>query len=169
VLGIVRVYELALNRIHVRRLRRQGATDHGRAGLEVIVLGQVLLFAGLLGETFLLRPDAEAGPVTWALLGIAALALALRHWCIQTLGDRWTITLFTLPGPLVARGPYRFLRHPNYVAVVIELVAFCAALQAWITLAAAGTVTVVGIAYRIRRENAILAPLRRETSPRQTS
>ena len=168
-LGLVRIYELWLNRTHVRRLKARGATNHGRAGLEIIVAGQVLLFAGILLEGYHAAPHPDATILTFSFLGIAFLALLLRHWCILTLGDRWTMMVYTVDAPLVARGPYRFLRHPNYVAVFVELAALCAALEAWITLVAAGVVTLVGLALRVHRENAVLAPLREKTVPRQTS
>jgi methyltransferase len=56
-------------------------------------------------------------------LSIFALAKLLKFWAIVTLGERWTFRVLVLPGaPLIARGPYRFLRHPNYAGVIGELV-----------------------------------------------
>jgi methyltransferase len=84
----------------------------------------------------------------------------LRWWCIATLGRRWNTRVIVVPDlPLVRSGPYRFFRHPNYVAVVVEGVALPLVHAAWIT---AVTFTVLNaglLAVRIRAEDAALATL----------
>lgn len=167
-LGLVRLYELDVDRRHRRNLHRRGAVRHGRDGLGILVASQLVLLGGLVVEGVILHRAAGLGPWTWAFLGLAVLALALRHWCVQTLGDHWTLAVYTVPGaPLVARGPYRFLRHPNYVAVAIEFCALPLAFGLWWTLAATALLGAPGLIYRVRREEAILRPLRNtEAGPR---
>lgn len=168
VLSLVRIYELVLDWRHRQHLLTRGAIRHGRDGLVILIASQIALLGGMLLEGVLLQRAQTLGPATWILLGVALLALALRHWCIQTLGDHWTVSVYTVPGaPLVVRGPYRFLRHPNYLAVAIEFTALPLAFGLWWTFAAAALLGVPGLLYRVRREESILAPLRvTQTGPR---
>jgi methyltransferase len=86
------------------------------------VLHAGLLFGAALEVVVLDRPFVPALGIP--MLIVAALAQALRYWAIATLGPRWNVRVIVVPGlPVVARGPYRFLRHPNYLAVVLEGVA----------------------------------------------
>jgi len=69
-----------------------------------------------------------------AAAGLAAASQALRWWCIATLGRRWNTRVIVVPDlPLVRSGPYRYLRHPNYVAVVLEGIALPLVHAAWVT------------------------------------
>jgi methyltransferase len=89
---------------------------------------------------------------------VVVLAQALRWWCITVLGPRWNTRVIVVPGlPLVERGPYRWLRHPNYVAVVLEGVALPLVHSAWITAVAFTVVNAGLLRVRISSENAALA------------
>jgi methyltransferase len=94
------------------------------------------------------------------MLGLVVLAQALRWWCITTLGRQWTTRVIVVPGlSRVVRGPYRFLRHPNYVAVAIEGIALPLVHSAWIT-ALTFTVLNAGLmVVRIRDESDALRRL----------
>jgi methyltransferase len=82
----------------------------------------------------LVWPRAVATPVAWLALGGALMAQALRYWAIGTLGERWNTRVIVLPGVApVVKGPYRFVRHPNYVAVVLELFSVPLLGGAWLT------------------------------------
>ena len=71
-------------------------------------------------------------------------AEALRYWAIGSLGRRWNTRILVLPGkPLVAEGPYRFVPHPNYLAVIIELAALPLLFDAWWTAAIVGVLNLV--------------------------
>ena len=77
---------------------------------------------------------ASLGPVTFAGVSFLAVSKALKFWAIASLGTRWTYRVLVLPAaPLVTTGPYRFVRHPNYVAVVGELIAMALMTRARIT------------------------------------
>lgn len=114
-----RLGELVLARGNTRRLLAQGAHEVGAAHYPLIV---VLHAAWLLGLWYLAVYRAPAGQdinLLWLVL-FAALQVA-RLWVIASLGGRWTTRIIVLPGaPLVQRGPYRFLSHPNYWVVAGE-------------------------------------------------
>jgi methyltransferase len=94
----------------------------------------------------------------WAMFAVVVLAQGLRWWCITVLGHRWNTRVVVVPGlPLVDRGPYRWLRHPNYVAVVVEGAALPLVHSAWITAVAFTVVNAGLLRVRIRTENAALA------------
>ena len=79
-------------------------------------------------------PIEGAGPGGWTSLGVLIFGAGklLKYWAIATLGNRWTYRVFVLPGtPLVATGPYRWMRHPNYVGVAGELVGMALITGAW--------------------------------------
>jgi methyltransferase len=118
VLGFItteRVAELLLARRNTRRLLKQGGHEVGAAHYPMIVI----LHAAWLGGLWLLAWDR---PMQLHWLGLFAVIQILRLWVIATLGERWTTRIIVLPGaPLVTRGPYRFLSHPNYVIVVAEI------------------------------------------------
>jgi methyltransferase len=80
--------------------------------------------------------------------GLMLLAKSLKAWAIVALGVRWTYRVFVLPGaPLVVRGPYAFMRHPNYVAVLLELVSMALLTGARVT----GPISVVFFGYLLRQ------------------
>ncbi len=88
----------------------------------------------------------------WAGAGLFAAAKALKWWAMSALGQAWTFRVVVVPGmPIVAHGPYRFLRHPNYVAVVGELASVALAAGARIT----GPLAVVGFGLLIARRIAV--------------
>ena len=92
------------------------------------------------------------------MLAVTIAAQSLRYWAIRSLGKRWNIRVIVIPGmPLVASGPYRYLRHPNYLAVILEAVSLPLAVNARRT-AAAYTLTMAALlVFRIRSEERALA------------
>jgi methyltransferase len=94
------------------------------------------------------------------MLVLAIGSQALRWWCISTLGRRWNTRVIVVPGlPLVDRGPYRFLSHPNYVAVVVEGVALPLVHAAWITATVFTLANAALLGVRLRVENTALSAL----------
>lgn len=158
-LGAERMFELWLNRQHAQELRRNGAVWIGKDGFGLILLVQVLLVAGLVVEGAL-APWSRVGWWTWALLAAALLLQGLRYWVIATLGWRWTIRVATVPGsPRIVRGPYRFLRHPNYVVVALETLVLPLAFACWGTLLVVLPLNLVALRRRIRLEERALRAL----------
>lgn len=155
VLGLVvaqRLIELAIARRNTRRLLAQGAVEVGQGQYPLIVI----LHAAWLAALAVLVP-ADAAPI-WPLLGLFALLQVARVWVIASLGQYWTTRVITLPGaPLVRRGPYRWLRHPNYLVVVLEIAVLPLAFGAiWIAVIFSALNTAL-LGYRIRIETAALA------------
>jgi methyltransferase len=110
-----RLGELWLSARNERRLRKAGAVEVGRSHYPLMVT----LHAAWLVGLWLLAWDR---PADWWLIAAYAVLQIARYWVIVSLGERWTTRVLVLPGaPLVRNGPYRFLRHPNYVVVALEI------------------------------------------------
>lgn len=126
-------------------------------GFAGIVAVHALFFLGMAAEGAL-APWARLGSWTAPALVVAAGAEALRWWSIHTLGPRWNVRVLVHPDtPLVADGPYRWTRHPNYVAVAVLLVAVPAAFGCWATAGAMLVLHPLALWRRVRIEDAALA------------
>ncbi len=158
--GVERLVELVISARHARAAFAQGGLEYGRGHFPWMVALHTGLLAACLAEVFL--ADRPFLPwLGWPMLGLVVLSQALRYWCIATLGTQWNTRVIVVPGlRLVARGPYRWLRHPNYIAVVIEGFALPLVHTAWIT-ALSFTVldAVLLLGFRIPIENRALAAL----------
>jgi methyltransferase len=119
----------------------------------------VVLHTGLLVACLIEAAHRSFIPALgWPMIAVVVLAQALRWWCIAVLGPRWNTRVIVVPGlPLVERGPYRWLRHPNYVAVVLEGIALPLVHSAWITAVVFTVVNAGLLRVRISSENAALA------------
>lgn len=132
-MGFERLAELAVSARNARWAFARGGIEAGRGHFPAMVALHTALLAGCLVEVAV----ADRPFLPWLGLPMLALALgsqALRWWCITALGARWNTRVIVVPGlPLVTRGPYRWLRHPNYVAVVVEGFALPLVHTAWAT------------------------------------
>lgn len=152
VVALQRLGELWLSRRNTRRLLGQGGVEHGARHYPLIVALHLAWLAALV-----LWVDADTAP-SWPFL-VLYLALQLaRVWTLWSLGRFWSARVITLPSaPLVRRGPYRFLRHPNYVVVSAEIAVLPLVFGAW-ELALGFTLANLAILrHRITVENAALA------------
>ena len=131
-----RLAELVVARRNGEWPLSKGGVEYGRAHYPPMVLLHTgFLVACLVEVTVADRPFVPA--LGWVMLGLVVLAQALRWWCIRTLGRRWNTRVIVLPGvPLVRSGPYRWLSHPNYLAVVVEGFALPLVHSAWVTAVA---------------------------------
>jgi len=153
--ALLRVAELVHARRNERRLRAAGGVEHGARHYPLFVL----LHGTWLAALFALVP-ADATASSW-LLGAFALLQLGRLWVILSLGRYWTTRVIAVPDvPLVRRGPYRWLRHPNYLVVALELAVLPLAFGAW-QIAAVFSVFNAGLLWhRIRVEDEVLAQRR---------
>jgi len=119
-----RILELWLSRRNAQRAFRAGAVEAGRGHYPAIVAFHTAFLASCFLELEVFHPTAPP-LVEDAALAVAVLAQALRYWAIVTLGERWNSRIIVWPDRAPVRsGPYRFLRHPNYLAIIAELAAF---------------------------------------------
>lgn len=164
--AVQRGYELALSARNVRHVRSLGGVEHGASHFPFLVTAHALLPIALVAEVVVLRASP---PLLWpAWLALFAAAQALRYWSIHTLGPRWNVRIWVVPGlPLVRTGPYRLLRHPNYVAVVAELVAAPMMFGAWRTALFVSLINAVALRVRVRAENRALDAADRTRAPAQ--
>ncbi len=149
--GLQRLGELALSARNARWLKGQGAVELGDAHYRYIVGLQVLWLLALL---LLVSP---AAPLCWGWLALF-LALQLgRVWVIGTLGRYWTTRVYHLPArPVVTRGPYRWVKHPNYVVVVAEVAVLPLVVGAWWIAALFAPLQLALILWRLRAEEPAL-------------
>ncbi|HWG90506.1 MAG TPA: isoprenylcysteine carboxylmethyltransferase family protein [Candidatus Thermoplasmatota archaeon] len=154
-----RLVELRVAHRHTRALLAKGAVEHDARGYRGIVLLHTAFILALPLE-YLRSPLPSILPLgaTIAALLVVAGAEALRASAVLTLGERWTTRILVLPGsPPVTRGPYRYLRHPNYLAVGLTLAALPLAFGLVATALATSVVNAMLLRRRIRAEEAALA------------
>lgn len=155
--GLERLAELVVSARHAAWSFARGGTEYGRGHFPAMVaLHSALLVACAVEVVVAGRPFVPA--LGWPALAVALASQALRWWCIATLGPRWNTRVIVVPGlPLVTRGPYRVLRHPNYVAVAAEGLALPLVHTAWVTaLAFTALNAVLLLGYRIPVEERAL-------------
>lgn len=157
--GLERLAELVVTRRNAAWSFARGGVEAGRGHYPWMVALHTALLAGCLVEAWLVeRPFLPW--LGWPMLALVCASQALRWWCIAALGRQWNTRVIVVPGlDRVTRGPYRLLRHPNYVAVVVEGIALPLVQTAWITALAFTVLNAVVLTVRIRSENAALAQL----------
>ena len=147
-----RLGELVHARRNTRRLLAEGAVEVGADHYPLFIL---LHGAWLLA---LLLAVPEDAPLHWPLIGLFAALLAVRVWTIASLGKYWTTRIITLPGaPLIKRGPYRFLHHPNYLVVIAEIAVLPLAFGAWEIALVFSLMNLLLLRHRVRVEEAALS------------
>ena len=145
-----RLVELVIARRNTRRLLARGAVESGAGHYPLLVGLHAAWLAGLWW--FAWDRPAQLG---W--LAVYLVLQGLRVWTMASLGARWTTRIVTLPGePLVRRGPYRFLTHPNYVVVTGELAVLPLVFGLASYAAVFTALNAVVLWVRIRAENAAL-------------
>jgi methyltransferase len=153
-----RLFELVLARRHELRARARGAVERGRGHYPFIVALHILWLMSTLVEGLLRGPDV---PAYWPVpLSMFLLAQPLRYWALFSLGENWNTRILVVPGAKpVRRGPYRYLSHPNYVAVVVEILTLPLIFGAWITALVFTALNAAVLSVRIREEDRALAEL----------
>jgi len=145
-----RLFELWLSNRNTRRLLADGGREYGAGHYPLIVA----VHAAWLAILWWL---ALGRPVDGFWLGMYVLLEVARIWVLATLGRRWTTRIIVLPkAPLVARGPYRFVNHPNYVVVVGEIAVLPLVFGLWQIALVFSLLNAAVLAIRIREENRAL-------------
>lgn len=151
--AVQRLGELVLARRNTARLMAEGAVEHGRAHYPLIVALHAAWLAVLAVQA--------AGPVNPWWLAVFVALQAGRAWVLGSLGRYWTTRIVTVPtAPLVRRGPYRWMRHPNYLVVALEIPVLALALGLPGAALGFGAANLVVLGWRIRTEDRALAARR---------
>jgi len=154
--GAERVAELVVSRRNAAWSRQRGGVEYGQRHFPFMVALHVGLLVGALVEVWLREPSFVPA-LGWPMLVLVLAAQALRWWCISVLGPQWNTRVIVAPGlPLVTRGPYRWLRHPNYVAVVVEGLALPLVHSAWVTAVAFTVLNAAVLSVRLKVETEAL-------------
>ena len=155
--ALLRLGELVLSASNARRLRALGGVESGAGHYRFMVGVHAAFLAAAPLEVILLDRRFHA-MLGIPMLALFVLTLALRYWVIATLGVRWCTRVIVIPNlPLVVSGPFRFLRHPNYLAVAVEMPALALTHGAWISAGIFGVLNLLVLRTRVRVENEALA------------
>lgn len=152
--GVMRLAEVSVSR---RRLREGDGVALGEPVLfPVMVLLHVGLIFGPMAEVVLL--DRPFVPLLAAIAAaVLVLASALRIWTLRTIGRAWNVRVVAPDdGAIATTGPYAFIRHPNYLAVILEILSLPLLHTAWISSVVLSTVNAVVLFHRIRTEERVL-------------
>ncbi len=159
VFSLERFAELVVSRRNAAWSFARGGVETGQAHFPAMVALHTGLLVGALAEVWL--ADRPFLPLLgWPMLALLLASQALRWWCIGTLGRQWNTRVIVVPGlPLVRRGPYRLMSHPNYVAVVVEGVALPLVHSAWVTALVFTVANAFLLRVRLRAETRALQSL----------
>lgn len=151
-----RLAELVVAQRNARWSFAQGGKEFGRPHYVVMVILHTALLLGCVVEPWALhRPFIPW--LGWPMLAVVVASQGLRGWCVKSLGKRWNTRVIVLPhATLVRRGPYRWMRHPNYVAVVAEGFALPLVHTAWLTALVFTLANATLLTVRLRVENSVL-------------
>jgi methyltransferase len=152
--GAERLLELALSRRNAARALRRGGREVGRGHFHVVAGQQAAWLASCAVEA---GARQFPGPLGWCALLAVLAAQGLRYWAVASLGERWNVRVIVVPGDEpVQRGPYRWVRHPNYSAVALEMAALPLVYGCWITALVFSLANALVLCVRIRVEEAAL-------------
>jgi methyltransferase len=155
--AVLRLAELQVAARNRRRLLARGGIEVGAGHYPWMVAQHTAWLVAAPLEVYVLgRPFLP--PLAVPMLALLLAATALRWWVIATLGERWTTRIVVVPGePPVEGGPYRLLRHPNYLAVVVEIAALPLVHTAWLVALLASVSNAVVLSVRVAAEERALA------------
>ncbi len=157
-LAAERIFELWLSARNARRAIAAGAIEAGRGHYPLMATFHTAFIISAAAEALVLRRPFP-GALGWVALALAAAAQALRYWCVATLGRRWNTRIIVWPAAApVTGGPYRFVRHPNYLAVIVEVACVPLIRGCWLTAALFSAGNAALLTRRIRAEEAALGP-----------
>ncbi|WEG17291.1 isoprenylcysteine carboxyl methyltransferase family protein [Alkalihalophilus pseudofirmus] len=152
---IQRLIEVVIANQNAKWMKNQGGYEAGGEHYKYIVALHAFFFVALLIEV----SSVQAGGVKWSLIPLVVFLIAQigRVWALSSLGRFWNTRIMILPGAkVVAKGPYRFMRHPNYVIVTLELLALPLIFQAYWTAIVFSLLNAVILRVRIKEEERAL-------------
>lgn len=157
VLGFViiqRLVELFIAKRNEKRMRAKGAYEVGASHYPFMILLHAGFFLSLLVEVLYFKSTVDP---LYSLLVVFVVLQLFRVWCLVSLGMYWNTKIIILPGAdVVVRGPYSFIRHPNYLVVCLELLVLPLLFQAYITAIVFTILNFIMLAVRIPVEERAL-------------
>lgn len=155
VIIIQRLVEVAIAKSNEKWMKSQGAQEFGQSHYRLMVLMHTAFFVCLITEGLWLKPSISSLWPLW--IGLFILTQIARIWVLTSLGKYWNTKIIVLPNAkVVSKGPYRFVRHPNYVIVTIELIIIPLAFNAFVTLFLFAVLNQIILTIRIQEEEKAL-------------
>ena len=150
-----RIAELLLARRNEKILKAQGAIEYDKNGYRVIAAMHVVFFISLICEKVFFQRTLNTYWIVFVVLFVGAQVL--RYWAIKTLGVYWNTKILVLPNHrLVNTGPYKYLRHPNYIAVIVEIAVIPLIFSCYLTACIFSVINFILLRRRIKiEENAL--------------
>ncbi len=150
---LVRIAELLLSKRNEKWLLQNGAVEHGKKHYPLIVILHALFFLSLFLEYFFRTPTS----FSLILIISYLLLIALKAWIVLSLGKFWNTKIYRIPNfALVKKGPYRFIKHPNYLIVIAEIAIIPLAFHLYYTAILFSFLNALMLVVRIRVENSAL-------------
>jgi methyltransferase len=161
-----RLAELVIAKRNAREMFLKGAVEYDSWQYKYIVIMHTCFFISLVLEKIFLNRGLNQ--YWWIFFSLFLAAQILRYWAIASLGTFWNTRIIILPGSsLVKKGPYRFLKHPNYAAVITELAAIPLIFSCYITAAVFTILNFFALKHRIKIEELALRTLDKNSEDRK--
>ncbi|MDB5132175.1 MAG: Isoprenylcysteine carboxyl methyltransferase family protein [Mucilaginibacter sp.] len=147
-----RLSELFIARRNEKWLLQQGAVEYGRAHYPFMIAMHTLFIVSIIAE-YLLRGQP---PIDWLFLVIFLIVLSFKFWALSSLGKYWNTKIYRIPGVYpVKKGPYKFLKHPNYMEVVCEIAVIPLVFHLYYTAIIFTILNAAMLTVRIKEENRV--------------
>jgi methyltransferase len=152
---ILRLTELYISRRNEKWLLSQGAIEYGHEHYPFVVALHTCFIISLVVEYFFIgRPH----PVSYVFLSLVITVLLFKWWLMSSLGKYWNTKIYRIPGSIAVRkGPYKFIRHPNYVDVVCEIAMIPLVFHLYHTAVIFSALNAIMLTVRIKEENKVWA------------
>jgi methyltransferase len=149
-----RLSELFIAKRNEQWLLQQGAVEYGQAHYPFMIAMHTLFVISIIIEYFL----RSYTPISWLFLTLFLLVLSFKFWALSSLGKYWNTKIYRIPNVYpVKKGPYRFLKHPNYLEVVLEIAIIPLIFHLYYTAVIFTVLNAVMLTVRIKEENRVWA------------
>lgn len=150
---LLRIGELTLSRSNEKWLLAHGAVEYGQKHYRFMIALHILFIVSLIVEYYV----AGTGSYSRILLAAYFILLAVKAWVVLSLGKFWNTKIYRIPEfPLVKKGPYKFIKHPNYIIVFIEIALIPSIFHLYYTAVIFTILNGVMLIVRIKEENKVL-------------
>lgn len=158
ILAIQRLIELLIARRNERIVRANGACEYDEKGYKLIVVMHIAFFISLISEYVFFGKTLNNYWIPLVILFL--LAQALRYWAISSLGYYWNTKILVTPNTSpISRGPYKYIKHPNYLAVIVEIAVIPLIFSCYLTFIIFTILNLIVLKRRIRIEEQALSTL----------